>query len=64
METAGLSSKERRLISLLTEEGIYIDLLIEDSELSPAEVSSTLTQLELKGLVRQKDGKMFIANGV
>ena len=60
----GLSSKEQCLVSLLTEEERPIDLLIEKSQLSPAEVSSTLIQLELKGFIRQKDGKIFIANGV
>lgn len=59
-----LSPKEQCLFSLLSEEERHIDLLIENSRLSPAEVSSTLIQLELKGLVRQKDGKMFIANVV
>lgn len=62
--TVDLSPKEQRLISLLSEEERHIDLLIESSQLSPAEVSSTLIQLELKGLIRQKDGKMFIANSV
>jgi DNA processing protein len=63
-EPANLSNKEQVLFSLLSEEERHIDLLIENSKLSPAEVSSTLIQLELKGLVRQKDGKMFIANGI
>lgn len=59
-----LSLKEQSLFSLVSEEERHIDLLIESSGLTPAEVSSTLIQLELKGLVRQKDGKMFIVNGV
>ncbi len=29
---------------------------------SPAEVSATLMQLELRGLIRQNEGKMFVAN--
>ena len=39
----------------------HIDQLIENSRLSPAEVSATLVQLELSGIVRQLEGKMFIA---
>ena len=64
VDAVNLSPKEQCLFTLLSEEERHIDLLIENSRLSPAEVSSTLIQLELKGLVRQKDGKMFIANGV
>lgn len=62
-EAINLSSKEQCLFDLLSEEESHIDLLIENSRLSPAEVSSTLIQMELKGLIRQKNGKMFIANG-
>ena len=39
-----------------------IDNLIENSILSPAQVSATLLQLELRGLVRQLGGKMYISN--
>ena len=61
-DTGSLSPHEERLMSLLTSEEIHIDELIEISRLSPAEVSATLVQLELKGFVRQTDGKMFISN--
>lgn len=64
LETGSLSLKEQRLFSLLSSEGKHIDALIENSQLSPAEVSATLVQLELKGLVLQRDGKMFIVNGI
>lgn len=61
-QSAGLSEKERNLMSLLSLEEKHIETLIESSQLSPAEVSATLTQLELKGLVQQRDAKMFISN--
>lgn len=61
-ETADFSEKERKLMSLLSLEEKHIETLIENSQLSAAEVSATLTQLELRGLVRQRDGKMFISN--
>ncbi|MBI4384300.1 MAG: DNA-protecting protein DprA [Nitrospinae bacterium] len=64
LDKSGMSPKERKLFSLLSSEEKHIDSLIENSQLSPAEVSATLVQLELKGLVRQRDGKMFIANHV
>ena len=59
-----LSSSEKNLMSLLSAEEQHIDNLIENSYLSPAQVSATLIQLELKGVVRQTEGKMFITNCV
>ncbi len=61
-DLSGLSPWEERLISILTLEEQHIDTLTEVSHLSPSEVSSTLVQLELKGLARQTEGKMFISN--
>ena len=56
-----LSAKERSILALMIGEEKHIDQLIENSRLSPAEVSATLVQLELSGIVRQLEGKMFIA---
>lgn len=61
-DLSGLSSREERLIAILSSEEQHIDTLTEVSRLSPAEVSSTLVQLELKGLARQTEGKMFVSN--
>lgn len=61
-EIPDLSIKEQRLISLLSYDERHIDSLIENSDLSPAEVSATLMQLELRGLIRQNEGKMFVTN--
>lgn len=59
-ENADLTPQEQRIVAVLTKEEKHIDLIIENSRLSPAEVSATLIQLELKGLVRQLAGKLFI----
>ena len=56
------NDQERKVFSLLSLEGRHIDNLIENSSLSPAQVSATLLQLELRGLVRQLSGKMYISN--
>ncbi|MFQ5671970.1 MAG: DNA-processing protein DprA [Nitrospinales bacterium] len=61
-DSIGLSEKEQNLMSLLALEEKHIETLIENSRLSPAVVSATLTQLELRGLIRQKEGKMFVSN--
>jgi DNA processing protein len=56
------NDQERKVFSLLSLESRHIDNLIENSNLSPAQVSATLLQLELRGLVRQLSGKMYISN--
>jgi len=53
---------ERKVFSLLSLEGRHIDHLIENSDLSPAQVSATLVLLELRGLVRQLSGKIYVSN--
>lgn len=60
-ETTGLSTIERQVLSILSQEEKHIDTIIENSRLSAAEVSATLVQLELSGLVQQFEGKLFIA---
>jgi DNA processing protein len=59
--TADLTTLERQIFAVLTNEEKHIDFIIENSALSPAKVSATLVQLELKGLVRQLEGKLFVA---
>jgi len=61
VEIGELSTLERQIIDLLINEEIHIDRIIANSRLSAAEVSATLVQLELRGLVRQLEGKLFIA---
>lgn len=56
------SDEEKQIFSLLSLESRHIDNLIENSSLSPAQVSATLLHLELRGLVRQLSGKMYISN--
>ena len=56
------NDEEKQVFSLLSLEGRHIDNLIENTDLSPAQVSATLLHLELRGLVRQLSGKMYISN--
>ena len=56
------NDKERQVFWLLSLEGRHIDHLIENSELSPAQVSATLMQFEFRGLVRQLSGKIYLSN--
>ncbi|QPJ66062.1 MAG: DNA-protecting protein DprA [Candidatus Nitrohelix vancouverensis] len=55
------TEKEQSLVALLMNEESHIDRLIENSGLSAGEVSATLLQLELKGVVRQLDGNVYAA---
>jgi len=57
-----LNPKEAHLMSLMSVQEQHIDRIIENSSLSPAEVSATLMKLELKGMIRQTDGKRFLMN--
>ncbi len=57
-----ISDSESRILSLLKEEDRHIDTLIEQSGLNPSEVSATLVEMELRGLVNQRNGKMFSSN--
>ena len=57
-----LNPKEENSMSLMSVQEQHIDRIIENSSLSPAEVSATLVKLELKGMIRQTDGKRFLMN--
>ncbi len=59
-----LNDREQKIVSLLNDTELQIDELILKSGLSPAEVSATLVELELKNLVRQTENKKFINNQV
>jgi DNA processing protein len=60
LESVELNLKEEHLMTLMSVQEQHIDRVIENSYLSPAEVSATLVTLELKGMIHQTDGKMFI----
>lgn len=57
-----LTPNEGTILALLSLEEKHIDQIIETSRLSPAEVSATLVQLELKGMVRQLNNNLFISD--
>jgi DNA processing protein len=55
-----LSQEEERVLALLGEEPLHIDLLTQRGVLSPSAAASALLQLELKGRARQLPGKRFV----
>lgn len=55
-----LEGKEKTAFEYLTKEPIHIDELAEKTAINSFELLSILLNLELKGIVRQMAGKMFI----
>ena len=55
-----LSEEERIIMDHLSKEPLHINLLVKESGLSPAKVSENLIRLEIKGLVRELPGKLFV----
>ena len=51
---------EAQLLALLTEETCHVDDLVRRTGLPSSQVSSLLTLLELKGLVRQAGGMSYM----
>ncbi|GMW02593.1 MAG: DNA processing protein DprA [Candidatus Hydrogenedentota bacterium] len=54
-----MSPTEQKIVGVLKGEGSYIDEIAEACRLSISEALSSLTLLELKGVVRQFSGKRF-----
>ena len=59
-EDYNLIGDEKHIFSLIDTESRHIDTIVEHSNLPVSVVSGILVKLELKGLVRQISGKMFI----
>jgi DNA processing protein len=57
-----LSPNEQQVFNLLGNEEVGIDEVIRKSGLSPSAVSVTLLSLEMKRLIRQLPGKLFVHN--
>jgi len=60
IEGNGLTEDERFVYSFMGAEPAHIDTIIERSNLPVGMVSAILVKLELKGLIRQLSGKMFV----
>ncbi len=56
----GLSEDERKILHVLSEEPLHIDLISQKTGFSSPQALSILLSLELKDLVRQLAGKMFV----
>jgi DNA processing protein len=54
-----ISEEEKKLCDILSGEPVHIDTLSRELSLSPATTLTTLLGLEMKGIVRQAEGKRF-----
>ncbi|MBC8414535.1 MAG: DNA-protecting protein DprA [Nitrospira sp.] len=57
-----LSAEETAIFSFINEEPKHIDTLVRASEINISKALSLLMSLELKGAIRQTDGKCFMLN--
>ena len=55
-----LEEDEKRILNILGHYPIHIDTIAGNIDMEPAKVAGLLTKLELKGVIRQLPGKMFI----
>jgi len=57
---SSLAPDERRLVEMLSLQPKHVDLIIQESGLSAPQVTSLLTLLEMKGLVRRVPGSAYV----
>jgi predicted Rossmann fold nucleotide-binding protein DprA/Smf involved in DNA uptake len=58
-KTGGETKEENLILSALKEESLYVDKIIEKTELTAAAVASALAILEIKGKVRNLGGNTY-----
>lgn len=59
-KTLPVNEDEKKVVSILSDEPKHIDLICRELDDPIQKVLGVLTQLELKGLVKQLQGKMFV----
>lgn len=55
-----LDDQEKRIHDLLGEQPLQVDEIVRMADMEPGEVLSVLLRMELRGMVKQLPGKMFI----
>jgi len=60
IEEAVLKPQEEKIYSVLSSKARHIDEIVRDVHLSVSQISSILTKLEIKNLVKELPGKMFV----
>ena len=60
IEEAALKPQEEKIYSVMSSKARHIDEIVRDVHLSVSQISSILTKLEIKNLVKELPGKMFV----
>lgn len=60
VEQLNLSDSEKIIYDCLSTDPIHLDMIITESDLSPGNISAGLVSLQLKGLIKQLPGGMFL----
>lgn len=60
IDNAVLNELEQKVMEVMSREPQHIDHILRLAALAPAQVSSTLTQLELRGLVKRYPGQLYL----
>jgi DNA processing protein len=55
-----MDDSERAIYEILGDYPLHIDQIAQEGDMKAGEVSSILTRMELKGIIRQLPGKMFV----
>lgn len=55
-----MEGAEKTIYEMIGDYPVHIDQIVRQGNLKPGEVSSLLMRMELKGLIRQLPGKMFV----
>jgi DNA processing protein len=55
-----MSDNEKEVYDILGNYPVHIDQIVRYSKIEPGRISGLLTELELKGIIKQLPGKMFI----
>ena len=55
-----MDEPERKIYELIGAYPMHIDRIVRMTDLDAGEISSILMQMELKGIVKQLPGKMFV----
>ena len=58
-----LDSREKRIYECLSEYPVSVDEIIRKTDMDASEVLSNLLKMELKGIITQLPGKMFVIGG-
>ena len=55
-----MSDNEKKIYNFLGNYPVHIDQIVRNSKIEPGRILGLLTELELKGIIKQLPGKMFI----